>query len=434
MDKIQEMLTFIQSSPTCYQAVDTIKKELEKEGFIELNENESYHIEKGKKYFVTRNYSSILAFKVGQRLNDLNYQIVASHSDAPSFKLKPKNKKNNSGFEVINTEVYGGPIFNTWLDRLLSVAGRVLVKEENGIALKLVFIKEPVCLIPNLAIHMNRGVNEGVKLNPQIDLLPMLSKNKDFDLMDIIASNCNVNKEDILDTDLFLYPVDNGYVWGDNKEFVSVNHLDDLQCAYTTLQGFLQGGHEDTISVYCCFDNEEVGSGTKQGADSTFLMDNIKRINAGLGLNEENLQTALASSIIVSADNAHSIHPNHPEKADPTNVVSINEGIVLKYNANQSYSTDGLSAAIFREMCKDDSVKFQTFTNRSDERGGGTLGAISTSHVSILSVDIGCAQLAMHSALETAGTKDTEMMITALEKYFSSHLVRGAGYQYKIER
>ncbi|MEG0239371.1 M18 family aminopeptidase [Anaerorhabdus sp.] len=434
MENTKKMMSFIQSSPTCYQAVDTIKGELVKEGFQEIKESDTYHLEKGKKYFVIRNYSSIIAFKIGERLNQMSYHVVASHSDAPSFKLKPKHKKTNSGYEVMNTEVYGGPIYNTWMDRLLSVAGRVLVKENDTIRILPVHMKEPLCLIPNLAIHMNRSVNEGVKLNPQIDMLPMISKNKEYDLMDVIAKKVNIDKEQILDTDLFLYPIDNGYVWGDQNEFVSMYHLDDLQCAYTTLQGFIKGSNRDTVSVYCCFDNEEVGSGTKQGADSTFLMDTIQRINSGLGYDFEMLQKALASSMIVSADNAHSIHPNHPEKSDPTNVVSINEGIVLKYNANQHYSTDGLSAALFKEICQDEKIKFQSFTNRSDERGGGTLGAISTSHVSILSVDIGCAQLAMHSALETAGVLDTDMMIYALEKFFNAHIVSDASYQYRVER
>ncbi|SJZ34858.1 M18 family aminopeptidase [Anaerorhabdus furcosa] len=434
MENTKKMLSFIQSSPTSYQAVDTIKGELDKLGFIELKEGETFKLEKGKSYYVTRNYSSIIAFKVGTRLDRMSYHIVASHSDAPSFKLKPKNKKNNSGYEVINTEVYGGPIYNTWMDRLLSIAGRVIVKENDQVVIKPVHIKTPMCIIPNLAIHMNRSVNDGVKLNPQIDLLPMVSKNQSFDVMDVVAKEVNVNKENILDTDLFLYPVDQGAVWGDNNEFVSIYHLDDLQCAYTTLQGFIKGSNQDTVSVYCCFDNEEVGSGTKQGADSTFLMDTLQRINSGLGNNAEQLQQALASSMIVSADNAHSIHPNHPEKSDPTNVVSINDGIVLKYNANQHYSTDGLSAALFKEICHDEQIKFQSFTNRSDERGGGTLGAISTSHVSILSVDIGCAQLAMHSAFETAGVQDTDMMILAMEKFFSAHLVSDANHQYRIER
>lgn len=434
MENTKKMLSFIQSSPTSYQAVDTIKGELDKLGFIELKEGETFKLEKGKSYYVTRNYSSIIAFKVGTRLNRMSYHIVASHSDAPSFKLKPKNKKNNSGYEVINTEVYGGPIYNTWMDRLLSIAGRVIVKENDQVVIKPVHIKKPMCIIPNLAIHMNRSVNDGVKLNPQIDLLPMVSMNQNFDVMDVVAKEVNVIKENILDTDLFLYPVDQGAVWGDNNEFVSIYHLDDLQCAYTTLQGFIKGSNQDTVSVYCCFDNEEVGSGTKQGADSTFLMDTLQRINSGLGNNPEQLQQALASSMIVSADNAHSIHPNHPEKSDPTNVVSINDGIVLKYNANQHYSTDGLSAALFKEICHDEQIQFQSFTNRSDERGGGTLGAISTSHVSILSVDIGCAQLAMHSAFETAGVQDTDMMILAMEKFFNAHLVSDANHQYRIER
>lgn len=432
MKSVENMLEFIFKSSTSYQAVDEIKNELVEEGFNELIENENWVIKKGGKYFVTRNHSSIIAFKIGSELDQLSFHIMASHSDAPSFKIKPRNKKNSAGYEIINTEVYGGPIYNTWMDRLLSIAGRVIIKSNDEIVARPVRLNYPVCIIPNLAIHVNRTVNDGVKLNPQVDLMPICSNDKDFNLLSLIASECNVNVSDIIDTDLFLYPFEKGSSWGKENEFVSAYHLDDLQCAYTTLQGFKQGSNDNTVSMYCCFDNEEVGSGTKQGADSTFLLDVLERIKSGLNMSEDELKRALASSMIVSADNAHAVHPNHPEKSDPTNMVEMNQGIVIKYNANQSYTTDGISASLFREICRQSDVAVQSYTNRSDERGGGTLGAVSIAHVSILSVDIGCAQLAMHSAFETAGSKDVEAMIEVSKKFYNSHVIRTGSNSYKV--
>ncbi|MEA4874597.1 M18 family aminopeptidase [Anaerorhabdus sp.] len=432
LNRVEKMLEFVFNSPTSYQAVDSIKKELNEEGFKELIESDSWQIEKGGKYYVVRNHSSIIAFKIGNKLEHPSFHVMASHSDAPSFKIKPRSKNDNAGYEIINTEVYGGPIYNTWMDRLLSIAGRLIIRDKDEIIIKPICLNYPVCLIPNLAIHMNRMVNDGVKLNPQVDLMPMCSKDKDFDMMKLIAKEYEINVEDIIDTDLFLYPYEKGRVWGSDNEFVSAYHLDDLQCAYTTLQGFKQGENSDTISMYCCFDNEEVGSGTKQGADSTFLMDILARIQSGLKMSDDELKQALASSMIVSADNAHAVHPNHPEKSDPTNKVEMNEGIVIKYNANQSYTTDGISASLFKEICRQSGLSWQTYTNRSDERGGGTLGAISIAHVSILSVDIGCAQLAMHSALETAGSKDVDTMIEASKSFYDSHIVRTGQNSYRV--
>lgn len=432
MNNAEKMIDFIFNSPTSYQAVEQIVHELKADGFEELVESESWKMNKGGKYFTTRNHSSVIAFKLGQELSQPSFHIMASHSDAPSFKIKPMHKKNSAGYEIINTEVYGGPIYNTWMDRLLSVAGRVIVRQNDELIIQTVNFDAPLCLIPNLAIHMNRTVNDGVKLNAQVDLMPMCSRDKEFDLLTSVASKCNVRVEDIVDTDLFLYPFEKGKTWGSEHEFVSSYHLDDLQSAYATLQGFKQGGNTNTISMYCCFDNEEVGSGTKQGADSTFLTDVMERIQSALSMSDDELKQALASSMIVSADNAHATHPNHSEKADPTNKVELNDGIVIKYNANQSYTTDGLSAALFRDLCKKSGVPCQSYTNRSDERGGGTLGAVSIAHVSILSVDIGCAQLAMHSAYETAGTKDIDYMIQVSKTFYDAHLVRTGQHRYKF--
>ncbi len=422
MNMLKDMIQFLDESVTSYQAVAEIKKRLEAEGFLELQETNVWNLVKGKKYYVTRNQSSILAFTLGERLENFSFNIVSSHSDAPSFKIKPKYSIVKENMVQLNTEVYGGPLYSTWMDRLLGIAGRVLVREESGIQSKLVFLDQPCGLIPNMAIHMNRAANDGMKYDAQIDLLPLVSTNKEFDLMDYVAQSISVKKEEIIDKDLYLFPLDKARVWGDNEEFISSYHLDDLQCAYTTLQGFLKGSHPDTIGLYCCFDNEEVGSGTRQGAAGTFLSDVLERIRQELNFTEIDFKKALSSSLMISADNAHAYHPNHPEKMDPTNVVYLNKGVVIKYNANQSYATDGLSAALFREICDKANIPLQVITNRSGVRGGGTLGPVSIRQVSIPTVDVGLPQLAMHSTYETAGAKDGQMMIDAVEEFFNTHV------------
>lgn len=434
MGKNSEFLSFLDNSPTSYQAVEQIKRELDDDGFVECVESSLWNLKKGKKYYVIRNQSSIVAFKVGNELKDMGFQITASHCDAPTFKVKPKYEIKRDGYVCLNVESYGGAIWNTWVDRLLSLAGRVILKEDGKIVAKPIKIDKPLGMIPNLAIHLNRTVNEGIKLNVQVDMLPMVTLNDGYDLFDVIAKVLDVSKESIVDTDLYLYPVEKAMVWGSDNEFITSYHLDNLQCTYATLQGFLAGNNENTINVFCSFDNEEVGSNSRQGAGSTLLMDVLERISFSLNHSKEEFKVALANSVMLSADNAHAIHPNHPEKSDPTNSVKMNQGIVIKYNANQSYTTDGISSAIFKEICSRVNVNVQEYTNRSDERGGSTLGAVNTSQVSITSVDIGCAQLAMHSARETAGTKDTEMLIQACTEFYNSHITMQTSGIYHIEK
>lgn len=421
----KEMLDFIKKSPSVFHAVESIKSKLIKEGFEELLESRKWNLEKGKSYFVTKNLSTIIAFKLGDYLNDYSFNIVASHGDSPSFKIKDNyNIESLSKYVQLNVEKYGGMIYSTWFDRPLSIAGRVIIENEDIIETKLVNIDKDLVLIPNLAIHMNKEANSNMKYNEQVDLLPLygLTSNGGNDLLDNVSMFLNIDTNNILSTDLFLYNRMEPTIWGSNEEFISSSRLDNLQCAYATLEGFIKGNNQNAVNVYCCFDNEEVGSGTKQGAASTFLEDTLKRINLSLGKNDEDYLCALASSFMVSADNAHAVHPNHPEKSDPTNRVFMNEGIVIKHNANQKYTTDGVSSAVFQLICEKAGVPVQHYSNRSDISGGSTLGNIASLNVSINTVDVGLAQLAMHSSYETAGIKDTYFMEKAIEEFFNLHL------------
>lgn len=421
----KELLNFIEKSHSCFHAIEAIKEELNKNGFEELLESKAWNLEKGKKYYVTRNTSSIIAFNIGEDLDNYSFNMIASHSDSPTYKVKENYEiEVGKNYIQLNTEKYGGMLHSTWMDRPLSVAGRLVVKEGNKLVTKLVDVDRDLLLIPNVAIHMNRDANSGMKYNEQIDMLPLYgtSENGKGTFMDVVAQAANVSKEDIVSNDLFLYNRMKPSVWGSNEEFISSPKLDDLQCAFTSLKAFVSSYSNKSVNVYCCFDNEEVGSQTKQGAQSTFLVDVLNRINEGLGKNKEDYYRALASSFMLSADNAHSVHPNHPEKSDPTNRVYMNEGVVIKYNANQKYTTDGVSAALFKTLCESVNVPYQTYTNRSDVPGGGTLGNVATTHVSIKMVDIGLAQLAMHSSYETAGIKDTYYMLKVMEEFYNSHL------------
>ena len=430
---VKQLFKFIENSPSCFHAIKTITEELKNEGFVEIKEKDTWQIEQGKKYYVTRNLSSVIAFKIPQ--NDFkSFNIVASHSDSPTFKIKENAEiEVNNKYVKLNTEKYGGMICSNWFDRPLSIAGRILVKENNAVKTHLVNIDKDLVIIPNLAIHMNREVNDGYKYNAQIDMLPLYGDNSSKgSLMKTIAKEVNVEEESILGTDLFLYNRMNGTKIGANEEYISSPRLDDLECAFTSLSAFLSENTSNSASVYCVFDNEEVGSGTKQGADSTFLYDVLRRINISLGKTEEDYYRLISSSFMVSADNAHALHPNYTDKSDPTNKVYMNDGIVIKYNANQKYTTDAVSASIFKSICDSVDVPYQTFTNRSDILGGSTLGNISNAHVSLNTIDIGLAQLAMHSTYETAGAKDVTYMIDAIKAFYNTSIEQVEDGQYIV--
>ena len=417
---VSDLFNFIKKSPTAFHATANMAGILEKNGYQELPEKEKWKICPGGKYYVTRNNSSIIAFHIGKELDDYSFKAVASHSDSPTFKLKENAQLEiREKYTQLNTEGYGGMICSTWLDRPLSVAGRAVIKKDNEYTVRLVNIDKDLVLIPSVAIHMNREINKGYEYNKQIDMLPLFggSTCKPGDLLKLVAEALDVREEDIYGTDLYLYNRTEPSVWGADEEFISCPQLDDLACAYTSLQGFLQGNADHTVQVFCCFDNEEVGSGTKQGAGSTFLYDVLYRVNLALGKDEEDFYCAVASSFMLSCDNAHAVHPNHPEKTDKNNCVYMNEGIVIKSHAGQKYTSDAVSIAKFRGICEDAGVPLQFFANRSDMAGGSTLGNIAMSQVSMNAVDIGIPQLAMHSSYETAGVKDCYYMMKAVKEF-----------------
>ncbi len=421
----QELLTFIQHSPSMFHSISSIKEYLDSANFLYLPEDSSWKLEKGKAYYTIRNHSSLIAFKVGKTLDDYHFQMCASHSDSPTFKIKNVPELKGQGeYLKLDVEAYGGMIDSTWFDRPLTVAGRALVRNENTIKNQLVYIDKDLLLIPNVAIHFNREVNKGVPTNRQIDLCPLFScgKAKEGDFKKMIAEHLNISVEDLLGFDLFLVNRQRPCIWGYQDEFISSPKLDDLQCAFATLKAFLDSNNEHDISLYACFDNEEVGSNTKQGAMSTFLHNTLKRINYGLNKSEENYYQAISKSFLVSADNAHAVHPNHPEKTDSVNCAYMNKGLVIKESANQKYTTDAFSRSVLEQICFMANTPYQTFANRSDSLGGSTLGNLSNMQVSVHAVDIGLPQLSMHSTYETAGVEDTATTIQTLTKYYSTNI------------
>lgn len=419
----EELLEFIEKCPTAFHVIEQVKKQLSKEGFCELKETDRWELEMGKAYYVTRNSSSLIAFRIPKQ-DFCGFSIIASHSDAPAFKLKEKAEMGVEKLYVkLNVEKYGGMICAPWMDRPLSIAGRVMVKTERGFRQKLINIDRDLVVIPNLAIHQNHSVNDGMKYNPQVEMLPLFSSfDSETKLLDMVALEAGVKKEDIIGQELFLYNRMAGTLWGAEEEFISSPKLDDLECAYCTLQGFLAGKNEEQTTVYAVFDNEEVGSGTRQGAASTFLKDTLMRINAAAGRTHEDYLRALAAGFMLSADNGHAVHPNHPETTDPSHRPVLNGGILLKHSANQKYTTDAVSAAMVRMICQQAEIPYQEYFNRSDMPGGSTLGNLSNQQAAIKTADFGAAQLSMHSPYETGGAKDPYYMECFAKAFYEAPL------------
>ncbi len=409
------IVDFLNDSPTSYNAIASIKNILDENGYIELKESDDYTIVRGNKYYVIRNGSSIISFNVASKLETPHLQLSASHSDCPSFALKPNSWVYDNGYLKLNCEVYGGVIYYSWFDRPLSIAGRLIYREDGKVKSMPYIYKKPFCIIPSLAIHLNREVNSDLKLNAQTDLMPLVSLKK-RDIKEFLSLDSG---KEVISYDLFLYPLEKAYIWGDDDEFITGQHLDDLQCAYNCLMGFVNNFHDDNINVYCCFDNEEIGSNTRQGADSDFLVSTLKRVSKSLDIDYYKL---LSRGYMLSCDNAHALHPNHVEKYDQNNRTYMNKGIVIKHES-RSYTTDGLSLGLFIDLLDKEKIPYQYFANRSDSRGGSTLGNISNNHASLLSLDIGLGQLSMHSVMETAGNKDNEYMIRALRAFYSSQFI-----------
>ncbi len=413
-------LDFIEKSPTAFHVVKNLSDTLEEKGFVALSEKEKWTLEAGKKYYVTRNGSAIISFKI-PKSDFKGFYMIASHSDSPTFKLKENPEMESGAYVKLNVEKYGGMLIAPWFDRPLSIAGRVIVRTENGMETRLIAIDRDLCMLPSLAIHMDRNANSGHEYNVQSEVLPVIgditAKGK---LAELVAEAAGAKTEDVLSSDLYLYNRVKYTNWGINDEYISSARLDDQMCAYASLEGFIESDPKNNVAMHCVFDNEEVGSGTRQGAASTFLKDTLERINDSLGRSREDYHTAIANSFMISADNAHAVHPNRADVADPVNRPNMNGGIVIKYNANQKYTTDAVSAAVMKSVCEKAEVPYQTFVNNSNVAGGSTLGNISTSQVPVVTVDIGLAQLAMHSPYETAGAKDAEYLAKVSKVFFES--------------
>ena len=419
----QALFSYIAACPTAFQAAAHTAALMEAEGYRPLRETEEWMLEPGGRYYVTRNGSSLIAFRLPKG-RPVGFMMTAAHGDSPTFKIKENAELTGENETRLSVEGYGGMLCASWMDRPLSVAGRAMVRTEDGVAMRLIDLHDDLALIPNVAIHMNRDANNGAKYNFAVDMQPLYGEKGGFRRR--IAEAAGVAEEDLLTHDLFLYNPQPGVEWGG---YISAPRLDDLQCAFAALQGFLTAGESQSAAVYCLVDNEEVGSQTKQGAASTFLRETLERICDALGLT---LRTMAAGSFLLSCDNAHAVHPNHPEYADKNHAVRMNGGVVIKYNASQRYATDAVSAALFQTVCEAAGVLFQRYANRPDMAGGSTLGSIANTQVSLNMADIGLAQLAMHSAFETAGAEDTAHMVQALKTFFGMTLRSGGNGTYQL--
>lgn len=417
-----KLLRFLAQSPTAFHAVAGLKQELETAGFKELHEVETWTVSPGGKYFVSRNSSALISLILPEKLPE-SFRLIASHSDSPSYKIKPGPGLVSEGVVRLNIEHYGGPVDASWMDRPLSVAGRVLLDEGDHLREQLVWPEEDFLIIPSLAPHLSRHTDDKKPLNIQTDLLPILCDGDDANTFwNLLAARLNTVPERILDADLFLCVRELPRIWGPEQEFLSGARLDDLECCYCSFLGFLNSRPEDSVAVHCVFDNEEVGSRSRQGADSGFLRDVLERVCAALGFSQEDYHRMVRRSFLVSADNVHAVHPNFSQMSDPVNRPKLNHGIVIKHQGSLRYATDAVSAATLRKLCLDHRIPCQDYANRSDIPGGSTLGSLSVSQIPLLTADIGLAQLAMHSCYETAGARDTESLVRFSEIFYSRDL------------
>ncbi len=430
MEKViaNDLINFLYESPTAFHAVKNVKNILEFEGFKELKESERWDLEIEGKYYVTKNDSALIAFVVGKgEVGDCGFKLIGAHTDSPGFRIKPNPEMMvENTYVKLNTEVYGGPILNTWFDRPLGLAGRVTLISENPLkpVNKTVNINKPILIIPNLAIHMNREVNDGYKINRQKDTLPLLSLvnetlEKGNYLMNAISEELCCSKEEILDFELYPYEYEKGCLMGLNEEFISSGRLDDLSMVHAGIKALIDSKVSEATNVMVCFDNEEVGSSTKQGGDSDFLKTILERIVLALGKDREDFLRALSESFMISADLAHAVHPNLGEKHDPIVRPVLGKGPVIKIAASQSYTSDSDSSAVYEMVCRKAGVNVQKFVNRSDMRGGSTIGPISSTHLPIRSVDMGTPILAMHSIRELGAVKDHVDCIKSFTEFFN---------------
>ena len=416
---VEGLFDFLNAGVSAFHSTAAAVKLLEENGYQNCPESAAWELVPGGRYYTTRNASAVLAWRMPKGPLT-GWHAAASHSDSPCLKIKENPELAAEGHYVrLNVEGYGGMIVPSWFDRPLSLAGRVIVRANGELQSRLINFDRDMLLIPSVAPHFKRA-GEKDELNMQTDLLPIYGDGAACGtFLQMIAESVCVSEENLLGHDLFVYPRQKGSIWGPSGEFIASPRLDDLQCAFACFKGFLAGQRQAHASMFCLFDNEEVGSLTRQGAASTFLRDTLERICESLGMSRQAYLATVAGSLMVSADNAHAVHPAHPEKSDPGNRPYLNEGIVLKYNAAQNYCTDGLSGAMFKDICRRADVPYQVFTNRSDRRGGGTLGNLSTAQVPFPTVDLGLPQLAMHAPYEMAGTKDTLYLKRAMQLFFA---------------
>ncbi|MDY6064809.1 MAG: M18 family aminopeptidase [Finegoldia sp.] len=417
MNITKKLMNFIDKSPTAYQAVDNIREILDKEGFKELSFKDSFKIEDDQGYYIENGGSEILAFKGKENFQRI--KMIGSHTDSPTFKLKPNSLINSDGFMRLNTEVYGGPILSTWFDRPLSLAGRVVVQSDDPFEpiVRNLVIDEDLLIIPNLAIHMNHDINSGYKYNLQKDLLPIigLSEGKDIKIEAILGKYLDVDSKKILDYDLYLYDRQKATYSGLNREFFSVGRIDNLGMVFLSLKSLIDSKIDRDLGLIACFDNEEVGSATSRGAGSTFFSDVLKKICKD---NEKDFLSTMDDSFLISADQAHSLHPSYVDQADPVNRPLINQGPVIKYAANAAYTSDAHTASVIKAICKENKIPYQEFTNRSDKRGGSTIGPITIANLNIKSVDLGNPILAMHSIRELGGCKDNDYTYKLFKAFY----------------
>lgn len=429
---IKRLIDFLEESPVNFLAVEAVSKRLEAAGFRRIDAKEPLKdVAAGDKLYVTKNDSSIYAFVMGSKpMAEAGFRIICSHCDSPTFRIKPNAEMQRGGMVSLNTEVYGGPIMSTWFDRPLSLAGRVIVKGSDALhpETRLLHIRRPLLIIPNLAIHFNRQVNDGVKLSKQKDMLPLMANyvteqmQRDGVLMTLIADELDINIDSILDFDLYLYDVSPACTVGLNQEFISGGRLDDLSMVHASLEALLGATGDNPVPevtrVMAVFDNEETGSQTKQGAGSPFLRSMLERLVMAQGGTADDFYRAVEQAYMISADNAHAWHPNYSEKYDPTNHPVLGGGPVIKLNAAQKYATDAMSAAIFASLCKEAGVPCQHFVNHSDVAGGSTLGNILASSLPLRGVDMGNGVLGMHSIRETASVADHIYCVKAFKQLY----------------
>lgn len=421
MNYREGFVDFLNKSSSTYHAVSEVERQLIEAGFIKLKENTTWILENNRYYYVVKNQSSLIAFKIPEIANVKSVNIIVSHSDSPSLKIKPVADIKDEHYNRINVEIYGGALLSTWLDKPLGIAGRVTVKENGALTSKLVDFEKDMAIIPNVAIHQNSAANDGYKWDKQVDLVPIMGLKPTEDYFNnLLSKKLLVKKEDILAHDLHFYNRQKAILWGENQEFISSGKLDNLESVYTSLQAFLLGYSKNSLNVLGIFDHEEIGSRTKQGMASNFLSDVIERVFNSFYYVNSDIKAILANSFLVSADNGHAVHPNHPEMYDSTSKSYLNKGVVIKTSAAQRYVSDSITIAIAKELCHKAEVPYQLFANRNDSRGGATQAATGSVHLPINMVDVGLAQLAMHSTYETCGSYDVDYMIKFMLEFYNS--------------